>query len=937
MPFRWRRKSGSGNSSWKAKIKSLFRRKKRKEEKANDVSPEQTTATTENPDALIQPTRQQSETKPETSAQTTAPKVEPKDEPRLELNEDLIQTLFSGAPQFSINDDENPSVAFPWDKDLVVRDAIDYAPIEHPAFSSCTARRHLVPGISVNRGIPEYEIGTVEIPNMLSAQGKEPGTVGFEYFLQDPISDALREDEQNEGVQESLYDSLETLDLLHNAPEKLGIRKFSLEVVGERLMELATTYQEYRDSSGRAHLLKKHNAGELYSMLFSQLLMPPKFDSSADDPTGIKVQIQVLLRILKLQSIWFDFSSVEWRIRIGQILYTDFQKSEPNDLDNEVENGRLNDRHTLILQITLACELLLRLDAISAISAEEVRGDFHLSKEEIVQFRKRESPKTRWDLLLARTFLRNIEVKTTKMETMSPQQSRILGFFSMGPSHPEKSSNEAQGIALVPQNLEQQISGLFYFAKAISWPDREDTEKRFRSNLQKYGKELEKLPDPSIYGTPMESPRSVMTGQSNYFENRPQISRSSTPRSFLLLPSSSSESQSITGKEKGNGHHAPIGGWLTRTYITGLVLPGEAITHLLISAIVENDSTAIAKLGDSAWLYGGIVYRNRSWWSKTCIVGRVMAAVKGSKECMGWIYVPKAPTSVQDGWFDIQSNVPDPPSILRIKEKQQLREDADFLAGKKVVGITPDDFVMPTDPADSPSSTMWFDGLYLKPTTTDFTSSANVDEATETDETSQPTPPLPLHQASLRFISSTSSSTPPLPPPPPPTTDTDNDIGNSQTPSPELHIPLLHLVHFVSAHPCFPLPSSSMLRVFRRDGGGESEALSGHPLHVSHVFRIIKADELFSDAVPVPGVSLEGDNAATGPESEENEEGEDVERAKETLVVDARHDASLELLARAWCSWKGEHAVIGRVKVTCLACCVREARALGIRIIIRVE
>jgi hypothetical protein len=920
--------SGTGNR-WRTRIKSLFRRKKRKEEAVADISPKKPIEASADQNESIQPSKQQSDNKP-----TILTKEELEKEPRLELNEDVIQTIFSGAPQFSIDDNDNPSVSFPWDRDLAVRDAVDYAPIEHPAFSACTGRQHLVPGILVNRGIPEYEIGTVEIPSMLSAQGKEPGSVGFEYFLEEPVSDALVEDDQDQSIRDSLYDSLETSDLIRNAPEKLGIRKFSLGVVGERLMELATIYQEYKSSSGSMHLLKKQNAGELYTLLFSQLLMPPKFDSSADDPTGIKVQIQVLLQILKLQSVWFDFSSVEWRIRIGQILFTDTQA----DVESDLENGKLNDRHTLILQITLACELLLRLDAISAVSTQEVLDGLQLSKEEITQFRKRESRKTRWDLLMARSFLRNIEVKMIKKEATSSRQNRGLSFFLLGQSQAENSSKVAQGIAFIPRNLEQQVSGLFYFAKAISWPDREDTEIRFRSNLTTYGKDLEKLPDSSIYSTPITTPKSVMSGQSNYFDTIPQISRSSTPRSFQLLPSASVDSPNLGGKEKASVHNAPIGGWLTRTFITGFVLPGESITHLLISSILENDPTAISKLGDSAFLYGGIVYRNRSWWSKTSIVGRVMAAVKGGKECMGWIYVPKAPSGVQNGWYDIHYSMPDAPPTPRIHEKEQLAKDADFLAGKKITDITSADLVMPTDQLDSPSSTMWFEALYLKTLTTDFTTSAIIDDATETDETpNRITPPLPTHQASLRFISSSSSTTPPA--------NYDNDEEDNQTPNPELHIPLLHLINFITAHPCFP-PPGSILRVSRRDGDA-SEAPSAHPLHVTHTFRIIKANELFSDTLPIPGVQLEsattaatsalGGRRAGGGEDGLDDETEEDDVERETLVVDARHDASLELLARAWCSWKGEHAVIGRVKVTCLACCVREARALGVRIIIRVE
>jgi hypothetical protein len=52
-------------------------------------------------------------------------------------------------------------------------------------------------------------------------------------------------------------------------------------------------------------------------------------------------------------------------------------------------------------------------------------------------------------------------------------------------------------------------------------------------------------------------------------------------------------------------------------------------------------------------------------------------------------------------------------------------------------------------------------------------------------------------------------------------------------------------------------------------------------------------------------------------------------------VLDCRGKADLELLARAWCAKVGENAVVGRVGRTCLACCVREARGLGVRVVIR--
>ena len=57
---------------------------------------------------------------------------------------------------------------------------------------------------------------------------------------------------------------------------------------------------------------------------------------------------------------------------------------------------------------------------------------------------------------------------------------------------------------------------------------------------------------------------------------------------------------------------------------------------------------------------------------------------------------------------------------------------------------------------------------------------------------------------------------------------------------------------------------------------------------------------------------------------------------KAVLVLDARASSDLQLLARAWCAEKGLHAIVSRVGRTCLGCSIREARGLGIHIVIRV-
>lgn len=53
-------------------------------------------------------------------------------------------------------------------------------------------------------------------------------------------------------------------------------------------------------------------------------------------------------------------------------------------------------------------------------------------------------------------------------------------------------------------------------------------------------------------------------------------------------------------------------------------------------------------------------------------------------------------------------------------------------------------------------------------------------------------------------------------------------------------------------------------------------------------------------------------------------------------ILDARCCRDKEVFARAWCAAVGVNALIGRASRTCLACCVREARAVGVGVVIRV-
>ena len=55
---------------------------------------------------------------------------------------------------------------------------------------------------------------------------------------------------------------------------------------------------------------------------------------------------------------------------------------------------------------------------------------------------------------------------------------------------------------------------------------------------------------------------------------------------------------------------------------------------------------------------------------------------------------------------------------------------------------------------------------------------------------------------------------------------------------------------------------------------------------------------------------------------------------EEVLVVEAFGVNDNEVFARAWCSFWGTAAIMGDLRMTCLACCVREAYAVGVSVVV---
>ncbi|KAF2083163.1 hypothetical protein K490DRAFT_52359, partial [Saccharata proteae CBS 121410] len=848
------------------------------------------------------------------------------------LTKDEIRDLFSGAPQFSVQSLQGrrqAKVAFPHDLDVVVCDVSDCRRFSHEAFSSATLRRHLCAADHPHPQCIGYDIEAIELPGMLSAQGLEPGTIGLEYFLELPQSDSLQ-DEGEDSTDQALAETARNQELMEIAPEKLGIKPINPNLLYDRLRELGQVYQKYNDSEGKTTILDLQSPSELYALLFGGFLMPPRFDGSTGDPTGLKVQVETLLKILRLKGIWHNFSMVEWRIRLGQLLWNqDVTDQEENE---QPETGP-SDRDVVLLQILLACELLLRLDAIAGLELEEVTKKVHLTHAEVVNFKNLKTRKTDWDLVLARRFLENVEIVEAP-KTATPKKRSLLA--SLIGTRSEESLVEASHF-LRPRHQEKQVSGLLHFAELIGWTNLDAITADLSVKVQLTHSQPPNNSQPStqphsLYGTPLDSPLltpNYKQHANGYFDVpswRPNISRSSTQRSIQLQPSTNPRwSGSAT-------HSSGIGGWLSRTWLTGMILPGEAISHFLISTLLENDHMAIAALGETANLYGGFVLGERSWWSKSCITGRVLATMEGAQECMGWISVACIPEGHGDGWIDVPTGVmPNWNPKPRLYSAEEVAADSSVTGSGSPADIRGTDFVLPRD--NDSYSAGW--SVHLSAFTLEESGPANASllsdgesgrHHTASCSASSPETPL-LHFAVLKTAEAADIQ---------PAT----HILHSQN----VTIPLVYDVYFIAAWPCTPVTRIRHLQLMHVHQD-DVVRVSVHPLHVSHPFRVVNAAELVADpphidtaakdVLVVDARARDADSASNSSYTATNGNGSG--RGGSVNSGRTRGGAKdAELLARAWCAERGLHAVIGRAGRTCIACCVREARALGVRVVIRI-
>ena len=582
------------------------------------------------------------------------------------LSEGDIEKLFSGAPQFFVRTEAHfpgaphPSVAFPYDEELEIRDLSDHIQIEDKAWSGVTAWPHLTRDLNhdpaarkslENHVKAHIHIKARERPNMLSMQGLEKGTMGYQAALELPVGDSLEEEQfgfesvgtKAKAIVEARKRMMSNDGWLKRLPEP------------EIMTRLKRNGEIYRNND-----LRKRPSLETYKELFHSFMRPCSTVIDKTDHYSLINQINALVKCLATANVWIDLSRVEWRIRLGQILWGHKNGDELDD-DTEIQDAatsveRAEERYWLLKQVLVSTELLLRLDAITE---GDENGSDAFRPMDGVYFERQANNAVKWSIILARSWMENLEVVeeeiTPREELLEPQPSTggwlasLVSKMTMK-HHEHEFKYTKHHYTIKGRYGSRQVDGLTHFARKIQWPGIDAYESRISQHAQDSAAET-----PSTLATPS----SVNTTQSSYFGAWDVTSHHHH-----------NHHRRVQAQRRKMAAALHSSGWLSKSYIFALMLPGEALSHFLMATLLENDTDAMATLGSFANLCGGFVYRGKSFWSTSCIVGRVLAAGQGAAECMGWISTDILPDDTEDGWMNIE--VEDVPGALMSEVTQMI-------------------------------------------------------------------------------------------------------------------------------------------------------------------------------------------------------------------------------------------------------------------------
>lgn len=830
----------------------------------------------------------ESESETETAKQEEEGK---KEEGKKALTQADLHSIFKGAPYFFLEKGDYgqwfPLVIYPYSEtDNSVQNMWDRRPLSHGSFSLCTLHAHIPvpdgwvvygdePGQLTTTGCrgrepskrAAFDVGIFEVPNMLDANGKVNGTVGVQYFLEMPISDIARY-----GIAERSRSTIPCMEDNHHKenndtaeaeakPEAYAYcsrtvdRKTLLDEGPDAWARIGVRDVSVADLSSRLERLRKVRSDVLYNVVHKTIL-------DVESPRTLHDTLFCRLLHYPPASILDDENPLSVKCQIR--LLTTVLATEGAWVDFSLEEWRLR-----------AGRILWQSHHKNPSEEQECRADGEEEGEE--------EEERRW-LLIQMLLAGELLLRVDGLVHAGLQSSHIgasgaeIGEFDRLRDRKVnwdlivvrrlfdcmRVEEDAGRCTLIPLRMRPQMHGLLVFAEQIGWPDVSGLQERL--------------------STIDENDFRHSVPRRNNTQTQPADVQTNATRRIVAL------------------HNGP--GWITRSWLSGFIIPGDSITHLLLCSVLENDPQAQSTLGPLANLRGGFSYHGHSWWNKHCVVGKVIAGLTESEpgaphESMGWMrsdLVPRETATAKpldDRWFELR--VKEPPAGLawtkpRIKHANQVARQSTPLGSGY---IAREAFSLPLDQPPCDTQVELADPAGLL--TFVSCSRAPADDEGLIDSV------VLVQQPALAF-----------------------QITSPGSDTKKISWPLTYNVQFIAGYDCQPprgrirrrsadtLGTTTTSTTTSRGGPGQGR-VPGHPLHSVYAYRRVSVGDL-----------LREDSGSSSMLGNSN-----------VLVVNARGSAVKATFARAWCASMGRNAVIARVGRTCVACSIREARAMNVDVVIR--
>ncbi len=91
----------------------------------------------------------------------------------------------------------------------------------------------------------------------------------------------------------------------------------------------------------------------------------------------------------------------------------------------------------------------------------------------------------------------------------------------------------------------------------------------------------------------------------------------------------------------------------TYDWLFGLIMPGKFFRHRLMCTLVDA-TPSIRNWHGAPYFDNGIIVRNKSYWPKRTVLGRVLGGLRNPKSICGWLGPLPAPTGKDQNGVDIQ-------------------------------------------------------------------------------------------------------------------------------------------------------------------------------------------------------------------------------------------------------------------------------------------